>query len=72
LKTISKDHFTIDQAKVEDDARFDGAFVLRTNTDLNPREAMLCYKQLWIGLAIGSSASAIFVTRATRPTGPSC
>src|SRR5262249_26241167 len=22
-------------------------FVLRTNTDLNPLEAMLCYKQLW-------------------------
>jgi hypothetical protein len=21
--------------------------VLRTNTDLNPLEAMLCYKQLW-------------------------
>jgi hypothetical protein len=35
LKTISKDHSTIDQAKVEDDARFDGTFVLRTNTDLN-------------------------------------
>jgi len=47
LKTISKDHFAIDQAKVEDDARFDGIFVLRTNTDLNPLEAMLCYKQLW-------------------------
>jgi hypothetical protein len=47
LKTISKDHFSIDQAKVEDDARFDGIFVLRTNTDLKPLEAMLCYKQLW-------------------------
>jgi hypothetical protein len=33
LKTISKDHFAIDQAKVEDDAKFDGMFVLRTNTD---------------------------------------
>jgi hypothetical protein len=47
LKTISKDHFAIDRAKVEEDARFDGIFVLRTNTDLNPLEAMLCYKQLW-------------------------
>ena len=27
--------------------KFDGIFVLRTNTDLNPLEAMLCYKQLW-------------------------
>jgi hypothetical protein len=47
LKTISEDHFAIDRAKVEEDARFDGIFVLRTNTDLNPLEAMLCYKQLW-------------------------
>src|SRR5216684_5383957 len=47
LRTISKEHFAIDPAKVEEDARFDGIFVLRTNTDLNPLEAMLCYKQLW-------------------------
>jgi len=47
LKTISADHFAIDPAKVEEDKRLDGIFVLRTNTDLNPLEAMLCYKQLW-------------------------
>jgi hypothetical protein len=47
LKTISEDHFAIDPDKVEDDKKFDGIFVLRTNTDLNPLEAMLCYKQLW-------------------------
>jgi hypothetical protein len=47
LKTVGKDHFTIDRAKAADDARFDGIFVLRTNTDLNPLAAMLRYKQLW-------------------------
>jgi len=47
LKTISEDHFAIDPDTVEDDKKFDGIFVLRTNTDLNPLEAMLCYKQLW-------------------------
>jgi Transposase DDE domain len=47
LKTISEDHFTIDRDKVEEEKKFDGVFVLRTNTDLNPLEAMLCYKQLW-------------------------
>jgi hypothetical protein len=30
LKTIRDGHFAIDQAKVEDDERFDGIFVLRT------------------------------------------
>src|SRR6476661_3863205 len=47
LKTISDDHFAIDSDKIEEDKRFDGIFVLRTNTDLNPLDAMLCYKQLW-------------------------
>jgi transposase len=47
LKTISDEHFAIDPDKVEEEKKFDGIFVLRTNTDLNPLEAMLCYKQLW-------------------------
>jgi hypothetical protein len=42
LKTIGKDHFEIDEAKVEEDESFDGIiFLLRTNTDLKPLEAML-------------------------------
>jgi Transposase DDE domain len=47
LKTISDEHFAIDPDKVEEEKKFDGLFVLRTNTELNPLEAMLCYKQLW-------------------------
>ena len=41
------DGFAIDRAKVEEDARFDGVFVLQTNAHLSPLEAMLVYKQLW-------------------------
>ena len=41
------DGFAIDRAKVEEDAKFDGVFVLRTNAHLSPLEAMLVYKQLW-------------------------
>ena len=47
LKTISDEHFAIDPDKIEEERKFDGIFVLRTNTDLNPLEAILCYKQLW-------------------------
>ena len=47
MKAISEEHFAIDPAKVEEEKRFDGIFLLRTNTDLNPLEAMLCYKRLW-------------------------
>ncbi|MGA7453079.1 MAG: hypothetical protein WBW73_17975, partial [Rhodoplanes sp.] len=48
LKTISDEHFAIDPDKIEKEKKFDGIFVLRTNTDLNPLEAMLCNKQLWM------------------------
>ena len=41
------DGFAIDRAKVEEDAKFDGVFVLRSNAYLSPLEAMLVYKQLW-------------------------
>src|SRR6478752_6229255 len=47
LKTISERHFAIDPDKIEEEKKLDGIFVLRTNTDLNPLAAMLCYKQLW-------------------------
>src|SRR5574337_991021 len=41
------DGFAIDRAKVEEDQKFDGVFVLQTNARLSPLEAMLVYKQLW-------------------------
>jgi IS4 transposase len=47
LKTVGDGHFAIDRSKADEDARFVGVFVLRTNTDLNPLAAMLRYKQLW-------------------------
>jgi hypothetical protein len=47
LKTGGKDRFAIDEAKVAADETFDGVFVLRTNTTLDPLAAMLRYKQLW-------------------------
>ena len=63
LKTIRDDHFAIDPDKVEEDKRFDGIFVLRTNTDLNPLEAMLCYKQLWTVEQTFHTAKHLFSTR---------
>src|ERR1019366_5517937 len=40
------DHFQIDEAKVAEDARYDGKWVLRTNTDLDSAEVALQYKRL--------------------------
>jgi len=63
LKTEGKGHFAIDQAKAEQDARFDGVFVLRTNTDLDPLVAMLRYKQLWTVEATFRTAKHLLATR---------
>jgi Transposase DDE domain len=42
------DHFQVDEAKITEDARYDGKWVLRTNTDLDSAEVALQYKQLWM------------------------
>jgi Transposase DDE domain len=63
LKTVGEDRFAIDRAKAEEDEKFDGIFVLRTNSDLNPVEAMLCYKQLWTVEAIFRTSKSLLATR---------
>jgi hypothetical protein len=40
LATPGDDHCAIDWAKAEEDAKFDGVFVLKTNADLSPLEAI--------------------------------
>ncbi len=54
---------TIDDAKVETDARDDGLWVLRTNTTLAPRDVALAYKQLWMVEAIFYSMKSVLETR---------
>jgi transposase len=44
---MERDSVCIDQEKINTEARFDGKWVLKTNTDLSPREVALKYKQLW-------------------------
>jgi len=63
LKTEGHGHFAIDPTKAEEDAKFDGVFVLRTNTDLDPLAAMLRYKQLWTVEAAFRTAKHLLATR---------
>jgi transposase len=42
------DHFQIDEVKIAEDARYDGKWVLRTNTELDTAEVALQYKRLWM------------------------
>ena len=41
------EHFQVDEAKIAEDARYDGKWVLRTNTELDAAEVALQYKRLW-------------------------
>jgi transposase len=43
-----KDAFSIDREKVEAESRFDGKWVLTTNTKLRADEVALKYKELWM------------------------
>ena len=58
------DGFRIDPEKVAADARFDGVFVLRTNTRLAPLQVVLRYRNL---LAVEQSFLAAKAVMATRP-----
>ena len=48
LRSTGKEHFPIDEAKLADEQRYDGKWVLRTNTDFAAAEVALKYKQLWM------------------------
>jgi len=62
LKTTGT-RFAIDEAKITADARYDGKWVLRTNTGLAMDVAALAYKQLWMVEAIFRSMKSILETR---------
>jgi hypothetical protein len=57
------DHFRIDEAKVAEDARYDGKWVLRTNTDLDSAEVALQYKRLWMVEQWFRSCKSLLQTR---------
>ena len=64
LKKPAGEGFTIDPAKIEADARFDGLFVLRTNTKLTALQVVLRYRNL---LAVEDAFKTTKALLATRP-----
>ncbi len=44
---IDRSSVKIDEEKIRSDERFDGKYVLRTNTSLSAEEVLLRYKELW-------------------------
>ena len=64
VKTIGDGHFTIDYDKAEQEAKFDGVFVLRTNSKLSALQVVLRYRNL---LAVENAFKAAKALLATRP-----
>jgi hypothetical protein len=48
LSGTGPDHFQIDEAKLAEEARYDGKWVLRTNIDLDAAAVALQFKRLWM------------------------
>ena len=63
LKSAGKEHFTIDEAKLAEEQRFDGMWVLRTNSAFAAADVALKYKQLWMVESIFRSAKSLLKTR---------
>lgn len=47
VKTVAADAFSVDEAKIQADAIYDGQWVLRTNMDLETELVAQSYKHLW-------------------------
>lgn len=45
---VTKESVLLDEEKIQADAKFDGIWVLTTNTKLSAREVALKYKELWM------------------------
>ena len=55
--------FAIDEDKIKEEARYDGKWVLTTNTDLPTSEVALKYKQLWMVEDVFRSMKSLLATR---------
>lgn len=60
---LAKGAFCVDMQKVEEEARYDGKFVLRTNTDLPAGEVAVQYKRLLLVEQFFRTAKSMLETR---------
>jgi transposase len=63
LKVEGPGHFAIDEAKLQEEARYDGTWVLRTNTELAAADVALQYKKLWMVEQWFRSCKSLLATR---------
>lgn len=55
--------FAVDEQRIKREARYDGKWVLRTNTALSAKEVALKYKQLWLVEQVFRTSKSVLQTR---------
>jgi transposase len=63
VKVEGEGHFVVDEAKIAEEARYDGKWVLRTNTELSAAEVALQFKRLWMVEQWFRSCKSLLETR---------
>jgi hypothetical protein len=63
LQVSQGEHFTIDEAKIKEETRYDGHWVLRTNLEDKPEDIALAYKQLLLVEDMFRTMKSILETR---------
>jgi hypothetical protein len=63
LQVGEGEHFTIDEAKIKEEARYDGKWVLQTNLADEPEMIALAYKELWMVEDLFRTMKSILETR---------
>ncbi len=63
LKTAAGRRFLLDEEKVQRESRFDGKWVLQTDTTMSAQEVALKYKELWMVEAAFRSIKSVLRTR---------
>jgi len=63
LQVTEGEHFTMDEEKIKDEARYDGKWVLQTNLADEPKIVALAYKELWMVETMFRTMKSILETR---------
>ncbi len=60
---LNRDHLCLDQEKIDEEERFDGKWVLQTNTSLSAQQVAFKYKELWQVEQVFREVKSILRTR---------
>jgi transposase len=63
LRVTSAEHFTLDEDKIKEEAKYDGQWVLQTNLADEPKVIALAYKELWMVEDMFRTMKSILETR---------